>query len=141
MKRIGVFFAVMFVLSAAVYAQSYTITVTFNEYGTWENGVLEFSPLGIRTQCWFDGSTPLRRGNTYSGAITYMSKKEDSVTGGPRPGIFLNIPGRQIFIHEGTSKAWSQGCIVIPRDVMLKIWNYIDDNGDRDRYVINVDIR
>jgi hypothetical protein len=54
MKRAGIFFAIIFVLSTAVYAQSYTITVTFNEYGTWETGVLEFSPLGIRTQCWFE---------------------------------------------------------------------------------------
>jgi len=76
MKRVGLFLAIIFILSAAVYAQSYTITVTFNEYGTWETGVLEFAPLGIRTQCWFDGSTVLRRGTTYKASATYMSRKK-----------------------------------------------------------------
>ena len=142
MKRAGLFLAIIFVLSAvSVYAQSYTITVTFNQYGTWENGILEFAPLGISAQCYFDGSTPLRRGTTYSAAATRMSRKTDSVTGLRRPGIFLNIPGSQIFIHEGTSLAWSEGCIVIPRDIMMSIWNYIERNGDLDKYVISVVIR
>jgi hypothetical protein len=54
-----------------------------------------------------------------------MTNKKDSVTGGARPGIFLRVPGSGIFIHEGTSPSWSAGCIVIQRDVMLRIWNYL----------------
>ena len=139
MKRAGIFFAIIFVLSSVVYAQTHTITVTLNQYGDHQSGILEFGPLGIRQQCWFDESTPIRRGTTYEAAATYMNTKSDSVTGNARPGIFLRIPGRQIFIHEGTSVAWSEGCIVIPRNVMLRLHEYLYTRGEP--YNIRVVVR
>lgn len=52
-----------------------------------------------------------------------MDKKKNSI-GTPREGIFL--PNDQsnrigIFIHMGTSAAWSEGCIVIDEQELLTI--------------------
>jgi hypothetical protein len=136
-KRIGILFAIMFVLSTAVYAGSYTITITMK---TSTSGTLEFRPLGINVQCLFDSSTPIIKGSSYRGAATRMDTKKDSVTGERRPGIYIPVSGRQIFIHEGTSLSWSDGCIVIPRDKMMQIWKHIVDNGDEDEYVVTINV-
>ncbi len=56
-----------------------------------------------------------------------MTNKHNS-QGAPREAIF--IPGvvgySGIFIHMGTSPSWSDGCIVIEKANMLKIYRQIN---------------
>jgi hypothetical protein len=132
-------------VSAAVYAKTYTITITKTS-GT--RGVLEFYEGGlyINETCYFTNN-PLQKGRTYSGFITHMSTKKDSLyPDEARAGIYIPFPGRDIFIHEGKDESWSSGCIVIDRERLVEIWNYIyDDNprnyDDRSGNTVNIVVR
>ena len=51
--------------------------------------------------------------------------------------FFPSVPGYTgIFIHKGTSSAWSRGCIVIAEQEMLRIWNAITPKDGRNITVI-----
>jgi len=97
-------------------------------------------PIGINAECWFDENTPIETGKTYTGAATRMATKFDSVeTNKKRPGIFLKEFGsRGIFIHEGKDVSWSEGCVVLNRDDMMKMWDHIIAQGDMDKFEIEV---
>ena len=56
----------MLVLSAVVYAQSYTITITMRSKAS-GSGIIEFAPIGLHQEIFFDPDTPLEPGNTYTG--------------------------------------------------------------------------
>ena len=64
-----------------------------------------------------------------------MATKKDSVTGKNRPAIFLptavapDTNKNTIFIHEGKNSGWSDGCIVLPRDEMMRMWNSIEKDA------------
>jgi hypothetical protein len=128
-KVLSAFF--LFVLvSAAVYAKTYTITISkLSE----TQGTLEFydGNMSINVPCYFS-NTPLERGSTYTGYITHMATKTDSEYPDQlRAGIYIPYPGRQIFIHEGKSADWSTGCVVINRGSMIELWNYIYEDNPR----------
>jgi hypothetical protein len=118
---------------------SYTITVKRGE----QNGTISFShgSVSVNTTCWWDPNNKIDVG-TYTGYATWMSNKKESDgvacpwKGGEkyRPGIYLGqgVPSNKgtrtnngIFIHKGTSAAWSEGCIVCASSEVLKIWNAI----------------
>ena len=85
-----------------------------------------YNSLVVKTTCWWDLNNKIPAG-TYRGcSATTMSTKRNSA-GGAREGIFIpGVPGHsQIFIHMGTSAAWSDGCIVIDETEMLRIYNAI----------------
>ncbi|MCG7927705.1 MAG: hypothetical protein JAY67_19470 [Candidatus Thiodiazotropha taylori] len=98
--------------------------LTFNENG-----------VNVDSDCWWDPNVRITAG-TYTGcSATRMASKEDSVTGEKRPGIFLptavapDTRANTIFIHEGKDATWSDGCIVLPRDDMMRMWNSIEKNA------------
>jgi len=131
MKRIGFFFAIMFVLSAAVYAQSLTIQLTGDETG-WL-----YYDDGVSTQCWFQSTTPLKTRGTYTAEVSRMASGIPGIIiyGGPN-----NLSsGRGIFIHGGTSAANSKGCIVIPAYEMRTLYNKLESKyGLNGRFTISV---
>jgi hypothetical protein len=114
MKRIVSLFAVIFVFSVAIHAQTITITLSGNETG-W----LNCPELGVSAQCWFRATdtTPGLSGlpwlvsGVYSGQVSTSKSGADAIVifGGPN-----NIgTGRGIFIHVGNYPSDSDGCVVI----------------------------
>jgi hypothetical protein len=119
---------------------TYTITIEKREPNT---GLLAFVSGGIHVNCtcWYKHTTPIERGITYTGAATRMTTKSDSVTGERRPGIFLKEFGKRgIFIHEGEDVSWSDNCIVLPREEMMKIWDHIVMQKDGEKFLITVNV-
>src|SRR5262245_1225813 len=108
------------------------------------SGTLSFSAgdVSVETTCWWDPAVVIdANADGYLSYATRMSTKKDSQTGENRPGIWLGKgvkyshgtkKSNAIFIHEGTSAAWSDGCIVANRSEVLKIWNAISpkDNAN-----------
>jgi hypothetical protein len=126
MKRAGLFFAIIFVLSTvSVYAQSYTITVTMRDKAS-GRGIMEFSPIGLNQEVFFDPATPLTPGRTYSGEVSMMTLAK-------RRGIIITGngigPETGIFIHEGQySGAWSRGCIVLETNGFNQLYDFLERN-------------
>jgi len=89
---------------------------------TYKNGA-----VSVNTQCWFELANPIVA-KTYIGcSATHMLTKKNSL-GKNREGIYLpdkQTNRRGIFIHMGNNAAWSDGCIVIKEQEILKIWNTI----------------
>ncbi len=92
-------------------------------------GALKYSSgnVSVDTPCWFEIQNSITAKSYIQCSATHMDKKKNSI-GNPREGIYL--PNDQtnrtgIFIHMGTSAAWSEGCIVIEEQELLKIWNSI----------------
>lgn len=87
--------------------------------------------LSINTTCYWDLLKKIPAG-TYTGCSkTRMTTKTNS-NGKPREAIYIpNVSGYSgIFIHMGSSAAWSDGCIVISEVEMLKLYQAISpDNG------------
>ena len=117
MKRVVLFFAVIFVLTMAVHAQTITITLSGDETG-W----LNCPEAGVSTRCWFKSSTPIKSTGLYSGQVSYMKDKK-------RDGIIIFGNGlsvsRGIFIHKGDNVAWSGNCVVIEESQMNKLYSYL----------------
>ena len=72
--------------------------------------VLEYSPIGLSQEIYFDPGAPLTTG-TYTGEVSRMVSKD-------RDGIIINGNGlsasRGIFIHYGQyHNDWSQGRIIL----------------------------
>ena len=97
-------------------------------------GILRFRVPGVsvQTPCWWDPEVVVDPGVYLNCAATHMTNKKDTVTGQPRPGIWLGMQvpvnegqrqARGIFIHEGKNAGWSDGCIIIRREEVLKIFN------------------
>ncbi len=81
----------------------------------------------VSTTCWFERENPIQEKEYICCSATVMGTNRNSM-GQPREAIFL--PNNQtnragIFIHMGTSPAWSEGCIVIEEEEILRIWNTI----------------
>jgi hypothetical protein len=120
MKRAGLFFVVMFVLSAAVYAQTITITLSDATSGKVVSG-----EAGVNTPAWFQPTTPerpwLEAGN-YTGQVSRLATKGHDgiiIFGGPN-----NISSeRGIFIHVGNSPSDSGGCVVIAGSQIRKLYS------------------
>ena len=101
----------------------YTITVDRGQdEGTlnYENGT-----VSVSTTCWWTHIEKVPAKTYHGCSATKMAHKKNS-QGQPREGIYLPGAGNGgIFIHMGTGPAWSDGCIVIHEDELLKIWNSI----------------
>jgi hypothetical protein len=135
MKRIGLFFAVMFVLSAAVNAQVISITLSGAEQG-W----LNCPEAGVSTRTWFRSTetTPGLSGRpwftdgVYTAEVSWMESKGV-------PGIIIyggpNNIGKErgLFIHVGSRPGDSVGCFVITRAEMNKLYNTLEDNYGRNK--------
>lgn len=120
-------------------AQTFTIIVERGEH----EGTLKFShgTVSVNTRCWWDEANRIDTG-TYTGYASWMANKQEP-DGLPcpwknnnkyRPGIWFGKGVKsqggtkvndQIFIHKGTSAAWSDGCIVCASGEVLKIWNEV----------------
>lgn len=108
---------------------SYTITV---ERGDLQGELTYKGGVTVSTLCWWSRTKKIPAG-TYTGcSATTMATKRNS-RGGPREAIFIpNVKGfKGIFVHMGTSHAWSDGCIVIEESEMLKIYNDITPKNGR----------
>ena len=88
-----------------------------------KTGKLSYTNGGFRitATCWWDPHKKIPDGTYSRCSATHMATKG-------REGIFIpNVRGyRGIFIHKGTSAAWSDGCIVINEADLLRIWNDIN---------------
>ena len=118
---------------------NYTINVERRK----TEGTLRFDAgkAHVSTTCWWDPDKKIPAA-TYSGCSkTTMSTKKNS-SGGPREAIFFpSVPGfTGIFIHMGTSAAWSDGCIVIRESEFLKIYNAITPKGGKNVTVVVKDV-
>jgi hypothetical protein len=91
-----------------------------------------FGDVTVDTGCWWDPNVVAVAG-TYTGYATHMANKKNS-RGTKREAIWFgkHVPiahrtrkSNDIFIHMGTSSAWSDGCIVAAENEVLKIWNAI----------------
>jgi len=121
MKRAALFIVIMFVLSAAVYAQAISITLS----GSNEQGWLNSPEAGVSTRCWFRSTTPVLQAGVYSGQVSWMSSKSRAgiiIFGGPN-----NLSaGRGIFIHAGNSPRDSENCVVIPENEMNRLYGELE---------------
>jgi hypothetical protein len=91
------------------------------------------------TKCWWDPKKKIPAG-TYAGcSTTRMSKKNDTGGTGKRHGVFIpDVPGyKGIFIHEGKSAAWSDGCIVCARARVVQIYEAVPLNGKNITVVVS----
>ena len=72
------------------------------------------------TPCWFDAKVRPAAKNYPTCSATMMAARK-------WPAILLEDPPRLkgIFIHQGNDPSWSEGCIVIPKPVLLRIWHDI----------------
>jgi len=144
LKRICLFLVLISMVAVGtMFAQTVRFGV-FIEMKTATTGLISFADSSGRfilddEPCWFKSTTPIEKGKSYTGAITRMATKTDSVTGEKRPGIIIREFGnRGIFIHEGNNVSWSDNCIVLKRDKMMIMWNYIKNAGFMDQYVISI---
>lgn len=103
---------------------NYTVTVMRGPL----DGVLQYNgKLTVSSTCWWDLNAEIPIGTYRRCSATTMSTKTNS-KGQPREAIFIpNVSGFSgIFIHMGYSSSWSDGCIVIPEDKMIQIYNDIE---------------
>lgn len=83
--------------------------------------------ISVNTQCWFELSNPIFAKRYTGCSATHMLTKKNSF-GKQREGIYFpdkQTNRRGIFIHMGNNAAWSDGCIVIKEQEILKIWSSI----------------
>lgn len=128
---------------AAVAVERFHITVTRLRR---DEGRLDFSGGGIEvsTTCWWNPDRRIAARTYLECSKTRMATRTDSVTGERRPGIFLptavapDTGQSTIFIHEGKNASWSDGCIVINRDEMMRLWNAISPEDARN---VTIEVR
>jgi len=104
-----------------------------------DSGTLEFTHDGVSviSKCFWDAENRISSGIYSNCSATRMTTKKDSVTGQNRPGVYLpaatspKTGANDIFIHEGPDPSWSDGCIVLPRDQMMRIWKAVDPKDGR----------
>ena len=89
-------------------------------------GTLRFTNMSLICRCWWDVQKKIPAGTYRNCSATTMANKRNS-KGAPRESIF--IPGvigySGVFIYMGTGPSWSDGCIVVEEDNMLKIYRKI----------------
>lgn len=88
----------------------------------------KYDAVSVNTACWFELAYPIPAKKYIRCSATHMQTKKNS-KGQKREGIYLpdnQTNRRGIFIHMGINSAWSDGCIVIKEEEMLKIWNSIN---------------
>jgi len=128
---------------AASLAPTFTVTV---ERTAADRGRLRFEHGGVRVDApaFWDPQKRIAAGNYRGCSKTRMATKTDSVTGEQRPAIFLptavapDTGNNTIFIHEGSDPGWSDGCIVLPRDDMMRMWNAVHPPDARN---VTVEVR
>ena len=131
-KKITVLFVFLtLVVSMAVQAQTISITLSGSQTGylyyTTSDGSI------ISTQCWYRATdtTPGLSGlpwlstGVYSGQLSQMSRHPNAIiiTGN---GITAS---RGIFIHPGSMPSHSDGCVVISKDILDRIYRDIENSG------------
>ena len=137
MKRVGLLFVIMFVLSVAVYAQAITITLSDATSGRLVSG-----EAGVDTPIRFNSTVALRNRDwlldgTYRGQVTTMATRGHNaiiIFGGP------NSIGKErgIFIHVG-GLSDSDGCPVIAQLVTMNtLFNSLRDIYGLDDREFNV---
>jgi hypothetical protein len=107
------------------------------------DGTLKFNhgSVSVSTKCWWDPKVKIPA-STYTGcSATTMATKKNSKKK-PREAILIpSVPGHAgIFIHMGTSAAWSDGCIVIKESEVLKIYKEIDPKNGKNVDVVVKDV-
>jgi hypothetical protein len=115
---------------------SYEITVRRGK----TKGTLTYSGgISVTSTCWWDLKRKIPAA-TYPGcSATTMNTKLNSKKK-PREAIFLpNVKGfKGIFIHMGTGPDWSDGCVVIVEEDLLKIYNdIVPKNGQNVTVIIS----
>jgi hypothetical protein len=127
--------------NAMAMADQFTINIVRgNDCGTL---TFDYGDLHVNTPCWWDKTNVVDAG-TYIGAATRMTNKKDGSDGGNREAIYLgqgvwmnhNRRSNDIFIHRGSSAAWSEGCIVADRDEVRRIWQCIP----QDLYIVTINV-
>lgn len=99
--------------------------------------VFEAGSVRVDTDCWWAADKKIAGGIYGDCSKTRMATKKDSVTNENRPAIFLpsavapDTGSNSIFIHEGNDPSWSDGCIVLQRAQMMRIWNAISPENAR----------
>ncbi|MGH0037420.1 MAG: hypothetical protein ACQGVK_20525 [Myxococcota bacterium] len=85
------------------------------------------------TVCWWDPDHVIPAEKYHDCSATMMHTKQ-------REGIFIpDVKGYSgIFLHKGTGPSWSDGCIVAPEEVFMKIWNTIEPKNGHN---VIVDVR
>ena len=133
MKRVGLFFTIIFILSVGAYAQTISITLSSSTSGylyyTMSDGSI------ISTPCWYRptdttsglSGLPWLRTGVYSGQLSQMSRHPNAII------IFGNgiDQSRGIFIHPGSMPSHSDGCVVIDRTILDRIYNDLESRGYR----------
>jgi|GEM_PF-2485416 len=103
--------------------------------GSGDSGTLTFSnhSTQISTTCWWDPSNRIAAGTYTRGSATLMHTKTDPLDPTKkRKGVYLpdakspQTGNADIFIHEGKNASWSDGCIVIERSEMERLWAAIE---------------
>ena len=113
-------------------ADSYEIRVVRRN----KDGTLTFrnGSINISETCWWDPDVVIDAGS-YTAYATRMANKTDGTDGGKREAIWLGkgVPynsgqgkSNGIFIHKGTSAAWSDGCIVLAGAKVYEMWSSIN---------------
>jgi hypothetical protein len=131
----------------AVPAAATTFTISVSR-GDGDSGTLNFSHGGtsVSSTCFWDPDNRIAAG-TYTGCSkTRMATKTDPKDPSKkRMGIYLptatspETGNADIFVHEGDSAAWSDGCLVIPRPQMETLWNAISPSDGRNVIVTVTD--
>lgn len=125
--------------------QSYHIEVLRRGSGS---GTVVFSgaEVTVETDCWWNPDCTIEAGTYHCCSKTRMATSKDSVTGERRPAIFMphavapDTGRNTIFLHEGNNPADSKGCIVMPREQMLRILDAIHPADARNVTVIVRDV-
>lgn len=105
---------------------TYKITVIRGD----KKGVLTFKSgdKTITSDCYWNESKKIPARTYEECSATTMARKKNS-KGKPREAVFIpNVPGFSgIFIHLGKVpyEKWSDGCIVIPENKIIEIYNAI----------------
>lgn len=125
---------------------SYTINVVRKG----KKGKLTFmnGDVSVNTTCWWDPALVVDAGTYDSCYATRMANKRDGHDGGKREGIWFGPTvkcnkgtknSNQIFVHKGTSAAWSDGCIVCAESEVIKIWNCVQPKDTANVTVVITD--
>jgi hypothetical protein len=121
---------------------SYTINVSRGLV----NGTLSFTSgsTQINTTCYWDSQHKIPAGTYEKCSATTMAHKKNSL-GNPREAVYIpDVKGYAgIFIHMGKKpfKNWSDGCIVIEENEMLKLYNSISPKNGHNVTVVVTDTK
>ncbi|MCG6969147.1 MAG: DUF5675 family protein [Gammaproteobacteria bacterium] len=107
-------------------------------------GTLSFTSgqTKVNTTCYWDTNRKIPAGTYEKCSATTMSHKKNSL-GNPREAVYIpDVKGYSgIFIHMGKNpfENWSDGCIVIAENEMLKLYNAISPKNSHNVKVVITD--